>query len=119
MLYYPTVPKEFDAKEYVDAALSEINREIFLSDPVLQRCRIVSFVSRSAGRGKKRRERWVELLVVDDTHAYCIENNEIKQRKNKDYVAIDSLAHEILSDLPEDERTVDRLLERAKRWQLT
>jgi hypothetical protein len=108
------VSKEFHLEEYQYLVLSEVEKEARELDPVRQRCYVVSFVSRSAGRGKKRREREVELLVVDNSYAFIIKNNEIRPRKKRDRVAIDVLANEILSDLPRDERTVDRLLERAR-----
>lgn len=105
---------DFERRAYEEEVLAEVEEEMRGSDLVRQRCRIVSFRSMSAGRGrKKRRPRWVDLLVVDDAYAYCIAGGEVKSRKTRDHhIAIDVLAKEILEDLPDDERTVDRLLER-------
>jgi hypothetical protein len=90
-------------------------REWTRYDPVATRCRLVSFRSRSKGRGRKRRRpRDVDLLVVDNNHAYRIEDGEIKPRKNRGiYSQPDQLANEILDFLPEDERSVDNLMERV------
>ena len=56
----------------------------------------------------------MELLVVDDSYAHTIKDNEIKSRMKRDCIGPDVLAQELLTDLPEDERTVDTLLERIK-----
>lgn len=100
-------------EEYKRQALKENEAEVRGDDPVRQRCRLVSFTSHSAGRGRKRRARGVELLIVDETYAYVIKNHEVRPRKNNDYIKIDVLANEILGHLPPEERTVDKLIEAA------
>lgn len=91
--------------------LQSIRREALLTDPVYNRCRFVTFLSQSAGRGRKRRPREVQLLVIDDNYAYQVKNGELKGRRSG--IGIDVLAMEILTDLPNEERSVDALLRRA------
>lgn len=107
--------KEQSLEEYNREVLDEINRESDENDLVGKRCRIVSFTSWSAGSGKRRkRERYVELLVVDNSYAHVIRNNEILPRSDRNHIAIDVLANEVLSDEHYEDRSVDRLLERAR-----
>jgi hypothetical protein len=97
-----------------DEILEEIRKEWLRDDPVAQRCRLVSFSSHSNGRGRrKRRIREVCLLVVDKRFSFQVKDNEIKPRKRKNHSQPDQLAMEILSDMPEDERTMDNLLKRV------
>lgn len=90
-----------------------IKKEIRDSDPVLQRCRFVSFVSRSAGRRRKRKDREINLLLVDNKYAFQVIRGEIKPRKRNNFVEPDVLALEILSDLPYEERSVEILIQRV------
>ena len=96
-----------------ERVLEEINGELAANDPVASRCRLVTFWSRSNGRGRKpRRPRGVGLLVVDGTYAYQIMRGEICPRKKRgNHSQPDQLAAEILEHLPADERTADALLE--------
>lgn len=97
---------------YLEQVLQEIKQEAHQNQSEgLKRCEIVNFVSRSAGRGKKRRPREINFLIVDKNHVYQIKNGEIKPRKNKNYIAPDVLINEILDYLPLEERTSDKLLE--------
>lgn len=92
----------------------EIKSESLEYDLVAQRCRIISFESRSSGKGRKRRKREVEFLVIDKKNAFTVKNGEVKNKKNG-LVGIDVYAMEILSDMPREERTVELLLERAQK----
>lgn len=91
--------------------LSEIQLEALSTDPVYQRCRVVTFLSQSAGRGRKRNPREVQLLIIDGKYTYQFKDGEVKSRRDK--VPIDIIAMEILTDLPMEERIVEKLLERA------
>ena len=106
--------KEQSLEDYHKQILQEIRKESMSNDPVAERCRIVSFMGRSAGRGKRRRERYVELLVVDDSYAYVVEEHQVLPSKSGKHIAIDVLANEVLVDEDQENRTTERLLERAR-----
>ena len=108
------MPREIDLGDYYEDTYSEIKKEVNEGNLVNRRCKVVSFISRSSGRGRKRRERHVELFVVDNSYAHRVLDNEIRPRKDREHVAIDILAMEILKDLPWDERTPQKLLEMAR-----
>ena len=105
---------EFDLKEYKQSVLTEVQKEARENDPLLQRCYLVSFVSHSGGRGRKRQERQVELLVIDNSYAHIVVDGEVQPRKGNEHIAIDVFANEVLVNLPEDQRTVDNLLNLLK-----
>lgn len=92
----------------------EMRREWQDSDPVLKRCRFVSFVSHSSGRGRRRKPREVNLLVIDKKYAYQVIRGEVRPRRNNS-LEPDAIALEILSDLPYEERSAETLLQRAMR----
>lgn len=96
--------------------INEIQKEILDNDPVYKRCRLVTFLSESSGRGKKRKPREVQLLIIDEKYAYQIVNGEIKGRRDK--TAPDILALEILTHLPSEERTAETLLTKASKISL-
>lgn len=102
---------EWEITEHQISVIQKVRQEAERENPVKQRCQLVSFISHSAGRGRKRKSREVNLLVVDNTYAFVVENHQVMRRKNKDYIQIDVLANEVLGTLPQDERTVDRLLQ--------
>src|SRR3989304_9471442 len=109
--------KEFSSE--VRGSRSSIHKEaideVLGDDPVEKRCRFVSFVSRSRGRGKRRPPREVNLLVVDKKFAYQVKEGEMVRRKSGS-LAPDVLALEILGDIAEhSDRTATLLLERAIR----
>jgi hypothetical protein len=91
--------------------LSQINDELVASDPILQRCRLVSFLSYSRGGGRKREAREVNFLVIDG-HAYQVVAGEVKGGDHQ--MRPDALAAEILEDMPWEDRSVDVLLARVK-----
>lgn len=100
--------------EYRQETLRSIREEVIRDLPIYDRVRFISFISYSNGRGRRRREgRQVELLVIDNTYAYVVDHWEVRARKHHDHLAIDVLANEVLSHLPSEERTVDKLLEIA------
>jgi hypothetical protein len=106
------VPHELELQLYEQEVIDQIRRQTKLDNPITQRLKIVEFTSRSAGRGKKRRSRQIQLLVVDDSYAYIIKRGEVKAQKYRNHhIDPDVLANEILRDFPQDERTVDKLLE--------
>jgi len=107
--------EDVELREYYRALQQDLEEEAKRGDPVYQRCRYVSFVSTSAGVGKKRRPREVNLLVVDNKYAYQVIRGEIKSRVNNNHIAPDVLAVEVLSDVDKDERSTDLLLSRAIR----
>lgn len=83
------------------------------NDPVEKRCRFVSFVSHSRGRGRRRAPREVNLLLIDNKYAYQVKGGEMVRKKSGSLGA-DVIALEILSDVVEhSERSVALLLERA------
>jgi len=90
-------------------------REARENDPVFLRCKVVEYKSTSSGRGRTpRAPRHVQLLVVDNTFAFVVRDGEVKPRKTKTWHSQpDELAYEIMTDLPEDERTSEMLLMRA------
>lgn len=100
---------------YEQQVLAEIRAEITSDFLDLSRIQVITFTSRSKGwqNGKRRyrkRTTEVQLLLVDNTHAFVIKNGEIKSRRNRDYIGPDRLAEEVLIHLPEDERTPTELL---------
>ncbi len=101
---------------YELSILKEIEEDLRSTDPVHQRCRIVTFLSESSGKGRKRKPREVQLLIVDEKYAYQIINGEIKGRRDK--ISPDILALEILTHLPYEERNTETLLNRASRINL-
>lgn len=92
----------------------EHNLESLLGTPVY----IVSFESRSNGKGrpKRRRPREVYLVVCPGVGrksiAFQVVRGEIRSRKTKWGLNPDQLAQETLVDLPEEDRTRDNLLDR-------
>lgn len=108
---------------YTDEEMSEIlefNRNVYdkikkdaeNALPVNQRVKFVSFKSYSSGKGRKRKEeRIVELLVVDRQYAYVVDGSEVNPRITQDRIPLDILATEVLTHLPWQERTIDKLLE--------
>ena len=102
-------------KDWQIAVLEEVRLEMERDDPFSKRVKYVEFRSHSNGRGRCRR-RWprdVALLVVDQA-AFQVIRSEIKPRRKRGPTpAIDSLAAEILTDLPWDKRTIDAFLARA------
>lgn len=113
------IPEEpEDYKEYKRQAIEESKREAEENNPIRQRLQLKSFVSRSSGRGRrKRKPREVNLLVVDGEYAHVIKHGEIKPRKNGRYIQVDALAEEILSPfLPKEDRTPENLLKLLNRF---
>lgn len=106
-----TIEFDTDEEELKQQILAEIHEEADRNNPVKQRLHVVSFMSYSAGHGRKRKPREVTLLVVDNTYAHLIKRGEVRRRKNRDFIEADVLANEVLSFLPPDERTVDNLLQ--------
>lgn len=107
--------KEQSLEDYQRQVLREINNEVQENDVLWERCRVVAFTSMSVGRGRRRRvPKYIELLVVDNSYAHVIEKNQILPRTKNDHIAIDVLANELLIDEYQEDRTVDRLLERAR-----
>ncbi len=53
---------------FCEAELAEIEAEMRAADPVRDRYELVSFVSKSKGRGRKR-AKWQEVYLVNDKHA--------------------------------------------------
>jgi len=106
---------EIELREYYRALRQDLEEEAKRDDPVHQRCRYVSFVSTSAGVGRKRRPREVNLLVVDNKYAYQVIRGEIRSRVKGNHIAPDVLAVEVLSDVDKEERSAELLLSRAIR----
>ena len=102
-----------DVVDYEANIDNEIREEIKDNDPVLQRCRFVSFLSHSSGRGRKRKTREVNLLVVDNRYALQVIRGGIRSRRKNNFVEPDSLALEVLRDIPYAERSSEILLKRA------
>ena len=111
--YLVRVMHERDSIDYEENVLNEIREELRDNDPVLQRCRFVSFLSRSAGRGRKRKAREVNLLVIDNRYAFQVVRGEVKSRRTNNYMEPDMVALEILRDIPYEERSTEMLLKRA------
>lgn len=106
---------ESDLEEYHSKVLEKNKNEAERYNPIKQRVYLANFMSCSAGRNRRRRPRYISLLVVDNKYAHVVLDHEVKPRKKHDHhVAIDVLANEVLNFLPEDERTVDKLLEMVK-----
>ena len=58
-------------QEYYRQIEAEVAKETLAQDPVYRRFRYVSFVSRSKGRGRRRRH-WKEVeLVLDTGNSSC------------------------------------------------
>lgn len=94
--------------------LGKILKEALRENPVNGRCERVTFISRSAGRGRERKEREVDLLVIDKKYAFQIIRGEVHSRRKRNFVPIDAAALELLKHLPEEERTPEALLRIAK-----
>jgi hypothetical protein len=105
---------DFGPSDEETQAWQDSRYEALSEDPVFNRCKLVSFESRSAGMGRKRKPRDVQLLVIDKSYAFVVKNGEVKSRHNQ-ITAIDVLATEILTDLPYSERSVEILLRRAEK----
>lgn len=76
-------------------------------------CKIVEFVSRSNGHGRRpRRPREVSFFVYDKM-AYPLINGEIGRRKSGGS-GPDEIADEVLRNLPPEERTVEKLVETVR-----
>ena len=94
------------------ALLQEIRLEMRQNDRFSARVRYIEFISRSNGYGRPKR-RWprsVIFLVIDEI-AFQVKSGEVKPRRG---FRIDSLASEILTDFPWEERTIDALLAKAR-----
>jgi hypothetical protein len=88
---------EFEA--YWAAVEAEVAEELRLQDPVRQRFRYVCFVSKSKGRGRKRRN-WVEVELVSESNG--------KRWTSFDKVPWDCKATEVFPN--QDPREVERML---------
>jgi len=104
---------ERDLLDYEANIVNEIRREVRDDNPVLQRCRFVSFVSRSAGRGRKRKPREVNFLIIDNRYAFQVIRGEVKARRRNNFLEPDMVALEVLRDIPYEERSTEILLKRA------
>ena len=111
--YLVRVMHERDLVDYEANIANQIREEVKDNDPVLQRCRLVSFVSRSAGRGRKRKPREVNFLVIDNRYAFQVVRGEVKSRKINDFMEPDMVALEVLQDISYEERSTEILLKRA------
>lgn len=96
--------------------LNDERRGCGRSDPVRRRLKIVTFVSESNGRGRrKRKSRLVELIRDGSTgRAYTVAEDLILPRRNGG-LRPDVLATEVLTDMPDRmDRTTDVLLARLR-----
>jgi hypothetical protein len=110
--------KELESlEEYQQRVLKEEERDAWGQLNNSRKLRFVSFVSTSNGKDRsKRKPREVNLLidhnVVYGKVAYQVRHGEIRPRRNNSGLSPDELAREVLTNLPDDERTVDTLLQR-------
>ncbi|MEK7527599.1 MAG: hypothetical protein AAB574_01080 [Patescibacteria group bacterium] len=107
--------EKFNEEEYRRKTLAEIRAEMARNGHrSLEGLKIVDFLSRSNGHGRKPR-RWpreVILLRYDQT-TYQVKSGEIVPRKSGG-LAPDVVANEALAFLPPEERSVDNLLVYAR-----
>ncbi len=100
---------------YQKRVLFEIQNEAFEAHGRMTTLKLVSFVSHSQGRGKNRRRGRDVTLLVDHNApksvAYQVVRGEIRPQRKGRGIPPDILAMEVLSHLPQDEQTPDRLLE--------
>ena len=83
----------------------DVELEMLRDDPVAQRVRFVFFPS--SGH---------EVLVIDNCMMLQVRNGElVRHGKRNGYLGPDRLAKEILTDVPDEERTSELLLERAQK----
>lgn len=94
------------AVEYYRQCESEAERECLLSDPVYQRFRYVCFVSRSKGRGRKRKH-WQEVELVRDCW------NGVNYREFARY-PWDRIASEMYPQAADDIEAEKRLVNRVR-----
>lgn len=105
--------EDFDLESYQRAVLLDIQQEWSQSRAgLLGDCKIVEFESRREFGRKRLSPVRVELFVRDGK-AYVIRDGEI--RANRKAVAPDVMACEVLSHLPWEERTVEKLLQLTPR----
>ncbi|MBI2464933.1 hypothetical protein HYV64_02210 [Candidatus Shapirobacteria bacterium] len=105
---------KFDNEEYEKAVMAEVELEMQSNGHrSLEGLRLTEFMSRSNGRNRKSRTAREITLLVYGSSAYPVVDGEIRRRK--DGRSPDSLAQEVLSFLPDDERTADNLLTFARR----
>ncbi|OGY39732.1 MAG: hypothetical protein A2391_02635 [Candidatus Brennerbacteria bacterium RIFOXYB1_FULL_41_13] len=82
-------------------ALLAVLEESLEDDPVALRARYVQF--HSSGH---------EVIIVDGSVMFQVKRGEVKSRKKKDgYLGVDRVAQEILSHLPQEDQSPQRLLE--------
>jgi hypothetical protein len=89
--------------------LSEVNAE-FHDTSLLSECRIVEFVSRSSGRQRSRQPRHVTFLQIGKVTYYVDKEGSVRTGR---HYPIDSLAEDILVDIPHEQRTVETLFARV------
>lgn len=101
-------------EDWEKEAISEIEEESAQSYIVGRTCKLVSFVSRSNGRGRRPRQpRDVSFLKIGKM-TYQIIAGEVHNPKHRRNTPIDSAACEVLTDLPWEDRTPEALLERTR-----
>lgn len=69
----------------------------------------VEFTSRSAGHGRKRRPRGVIMIKTPRGTTYSFRDTG-KRPRHRASTPLDSLAQEALDDMPNDEKTVEKLI---------
>lgn len=107
--------EEYEIREANRKMLEDILRETQEADVVKRNCRIISFVSRSNGRGRSHRlPREVTFFVYksggDRSLVFQVKHGEIFPQK-WGLIRPDLVATEVLQNLPKDERTADKLLQ--------
>lgn len=90
---------EQSVTDYYAQVEAEVEAETHTSDPICSRYRYITFVSKSKGRGRKRRH-WEEIELVHDTYAHIITSWH--------KYPFDVYATEVLPYLPKDQ--VDKIL---------
>lgn len=97
-------------------AREDVLREVWGHLDSTRKLRFISFISTSNGKERQKRKAREVIFLKDSsptygTVTYQIVHGEIQRRRSKRGLSPDLLAQQVLTSIPPDERTADRLLE--------